>query len=68
MDIIEQKIILKIKHCMQKSQLIIVLLSHLEIVRDVTKEILRRNLIQSQTRQGGAGWQHYLVLNKISTL
>ena len=37
-------------------------LSHLEIVKDVTKEILRGNLIKL------CGGQYYLVLNKISTL
>ena len=37
----------------------IVLLSRLEIVKDVTKEILRWNLIKRR---------YYLVLKKISTL
>ena len=38
----------------------------LEIVKDVTKEILRRNLILDKVVWGWG--QHYLVLNKISTL
>ena len=37
-------------------------MSHLEIVKDVTKEILHSN----EMLCGGRG-QHYLVLNKIST-
>ena len=37
------------------------------MVKDVTKEILRRNLIK-QDKVGWGGGQHYLVLNKISML
>ena len=44
-------------------------LSPLEIVKDVTKEILRRNLNYiNKIKLCGVGGQHYLVLNKISTL
>ena len=40
----------------------LVLLSHLEIVKDVKKEIY------VEVQQDNVGWgQHYLVLNKTST-
>ena len=55
----------KIPHQRTTFQLCVVkglyFLSHLEIVKDITKEILRQNLIKT-------GGKHYLVLNKISTL